>query len=69
MIKVSNPKYSPLYYRLSWFPGELLHVKKQFPRTVEKCIAHYGRVGDKDIAPAAAFIVIVKGFETHAGCG
>jgi len=56
MIKVSNPKYSPLYYCLSWFPGELLHVKKLFPHTVKKCIAHYGHVGDKDITPAAAFI-------------
>jgi serine/threonine-protein kinase SRPK3 len=55
-MRVSNPKYSPLYYRLNWFPGKLLRVKKLFPRTVEECIAHYNRVGDKDIAAAAAFI-------------
>lgn len=38
------------------FAGKLLRVKKLFQRTVERCIAHYNHVRDKDIAPAAAFI-------------
>lgn len=38
------------------FAGELLRVKKLFPRTIEECLAHYERVGNRDIAPAAAFI-------------
>ena len=42
---------------LFWiFSGELLRVKELFPRTIEECLAHYGRVGVKDLAPAAAFI-------------
>ncbi|KAF8167107.1 hypothetical protein B0H34DRAFT_645455 [Crassisporium funariophilum] len=36
--------------------GELLRVKKLFPRTIEECITHYGRLEDKDITLAAAFI-------------
>ncbi|KDR73028.1 hypothetical protein GALMADRAFT_281220 [Galerina marginata CBS 339.88] len=36
--------------------GELLRVKKLFPRTIEECIAHYGCLEDKDIVPAATFI-------------
>ena len=31
-------------------------MKELFPRTIEECLAHYGRVGVKDLAPAAAFI-------------
>jgi serine/threonine-protein kinase SRPK3 len=41
---------------LKIFAGKLLRVKKLYPRSIEDCIAHYKRVDDNDIAPAATFI-------------